>query len=160
MKTYTMTEIAKKLKIPESTARYYRDRFADYVPAIGTGRSRRYPQQALDAIQLISTLMKENKSSEEVEKELEKRFGVTMEVSPEPQEQLATIQQQSIEPTLLLTLVSQQNAEVAILRKELEDLRNEIRNRDESRDQKLTEVLRLIQEQQKKKKPWWKRLFN
>lgn len=40
MELMTMAEIAKQSGLPESTVRYYRERFAPYVPAVGEGRGR------------------------------------------------------------------------------------------------------------------------
>lgn len=47
MELMTMAEIAKQSGLPESTVRYYRERFAPYVPAVGEGRGRRYHPEAL-----------------------------------------------------------------------------------------------------------------
>jgi DNA-binding CsgD family transcriptional regulator len=38
MELYTIAELARILKIPESTVRYYRDRHQDYMPHTGTAR--------------------------------------------------------------------------------------------------------------------------
>ena len=49
MKLSTIAKMAEILKVPESTARYYRDRHSEYLPFIGSGRKRRYKKQALEA---------------------------------------------------------------------------------------------------------------
>ena len=49
MKLYTIAKMAKILKIPESTARYYRDRHSEFLPCIGSGRKKRYKKEALEA---------------------------------------------------------------------------------------------------------------
>jgi DNA-binding transcriptional MerR regulator len=49
----TITDIAKKLNVPESTLRYYRDRFAECIPAVGNGRTRKYPDGATEMFTLI-----------------------------------------------------------------------------------------------------------
>lgn len=157
MKTYTISEIAKLLKIPESTARYYRDRFADFIPFTGTGRSRRYLPQALEAMQLISDMMKENSPGEAIEEALESRFGVTIDPLPGAQQHIATTQQQLIDPAPFLGLLAQQSADIALLRKEIEDLHKTLEDKEEGRDRKLMEVMQLLQE---KKKPWWKKFLN
>lgn len=156
MKVYTISEIAKLLKIPESTARYYRDKFNEYIPATGTGRAKRYLPQAMEAMRIIADMMKENVPSENIEAALEDRFGVSVNTLNEPQQQIATTQQQLIDPAPFLGLMTQQNAEIALLRKEIENLHQKIESREESRDRQLTEVMRLLQE---KKKPWWKKIF-
>jgi DNA-binding transcriptional MerR regulator len=50
----TLREIAVRLGIPESTARFYRDSFLDSIPVVGTGRRRRYPAAALKVMRTIA----------------------------------------------------------------------------------------------------------
>jgi DNA-binding transcriptional MerR regulator len=50
----TVRELAEQLSLPESTVRYYRDAFLDHVPAVGTGRRRRYPPAALAVLRSIA----------------------------------------------------------------------------------------------------------
>jgi DNA-binding transcriptional MerR regulator len=47
MELMTMAELAKQTGLPESTVRYYRERFAPYVPVVGEGRGRHYHPEAL-----------------------------------------------------------------------------------------------------------------
>ena len=42
MELYTISEMAKLIKIPESTARYYRDKHPEYFHYTGKGRKKRY----------------------------------------------------------------------------------------------------------------------
>ena len=70
MKLYTIPKMAKTLKIPESTARYYRDRHSEFLPCIGSGRKRRYKKQALEALRLIAELANRNLSAEEIDSQL------------------------------------------------------------------------------------------
>ena len=50
----TLRELAAQLDLPESTVRYYRDAFLDFVPSVGTGRRRRYPPQATAVLRHIA----------------------------------------------------------------------------------------------------------
>jgi DNA-binding transcriptional MerR regulator len=50
----TIRQLADALGLPESTVRYYRDAFADAIPAVGQGRRRRYPPEALDIFRTIA----------------------------------------------------------------------------------------------------------
>jgi DNA-binding transcriptional MerR regulator len=50
----TVRELADQLSLPESTVRYYRDAFLDHVPAVGTGRRRRYPPAALAVLRSVA----------------------------------------------------------------------------------------------------------
>ncbi len=51
----TLRAIALALDIPESTVRYHRDSFADYLPVVGRGRRRRYPRTTLPLFRTIAT---------------------------------------------------------------------------------------------------------
>ncbi|MDM5292335.1 MerR family transcriptional regulator [Peribacillus simplex] len=44
----TMAQIAKKLNLAESTARFYRNRFEDYIPSVGEGRKKRYRPETIE----------------------------------------------------------------------------------------------------------------
>lgn len=50
---YTLKEIAHRLKLPESTVRKYRDVFEAYIPYVGSGRERRYREEAGDVFREI-----------------------------------------------------------------------------------------------------------
>jgi len=50
----TLRELAAQLELPESTVRYYRDAFLDFIPSVGTGRRRRYPPQAVQVLRRIA----------------------------------------------------------------------------------------------------------
>ena len=50
----TLRELAAQLELPESTVRYYRDAFLDFIPSVGTGRRRRYPPQAAAVLRRIA----------------------------------------------------------------------------------------------------------
>lgn len=50
----TIRQLADALALPESTVRYYRDAFAEAIPAVGQGRRRRYPPEALDILRTIA----------------------------------------------------------------------------------------------------------
>ncbi len=104
MELLKVSDIAKRLEIPESTVRYYRDRFPQFVPAVGEGRSKRYRPEALAVLRFIAESLRSGLPAEEVETALWARFPVTVE----PQQQSAAAQQQ--------TAVTPQQASAAILR--------------------------------------------
>ncbi|MCX2726797.1 site-specific integrase [Thermomicrobium sp. 4228-Ro] len=66
----TLTEIARRLGLPETTVRYYRDRFAPYLPAVGSGRARRYPQQTVERLRWIVEQLRAGASPHEIEAQL------------------------------------------------------------------------------------------
>lgn len=155
MKSYTLTEIARILKVPESTARYHRDKFSDYLACTGEGRSRRYLPQSLDALKIIKDMLQQNNSNEEIESVLAARFGITIE-RDEPQQQTAITQQQPLDIAPILDFMAQQAAEIAELRKEIAGFHAKLDTRENERDEKLMQAIRGIQELQK---PWYRKLF-
>jgi len=62
----TLRELAVRLSLPESTVRYYRDGFLDHIPAIGTGRRRRYPPQAAAVLGTIARCYAAGQSRAEI----------------------------------------------------------------------------------------------
>lgn len=67
---FTLRDIAQETGLPESTIRYYRDAFAQYLPTVGTGRRRRYPPDAVATLRLIALWYQEGRSRESIEHEL------------------------------------------------------------------------------------------
>lgn len=66
----TLSEVAQRLGLPETTVRYYRDRFAPYLPMVGEGRSRRYPPQAVERLRWIVEQLRAGSSVQEIEAQL------------------------------------------------------------------------------------------
>lgn len=50
----TLRQVADSLGLPESTTRYYRDAFLDFIPLVGTGKRRRYPPPAVAVLRTIA----------------------------------------------------------------------------------------------------------
>jgi DNA-binding transcriptional MerR regulator len=50
----TLKQVAEELGLPPSTLRYYRNAYSDYVAAVGAGRRRRYPPQAVAVLRHIA----------------------------------------------------------------------------------------------------------
>ncbi len=59
----TIAELARNLDLPESTTRYYCNRFAEHLPSVGEGRKRRYQPEALDKLRTIAETMRRNKNA-------------------------------------------------------------------------------------------------
>ena len=58
-KLLTLKEIAKTLDIPESSLRKYREIFSDFIPSVGSGRSRRYKPEAVEILREIRRMREE-----------------------------------------------------------------------------------------------------
>lgn len=71
----TLSEVAQRLGLPETTVRYYRDRFAPYLPVVGEGRSRRYPPHAVERLRWIVEQLRAGSSVQEIEAQLRSRAG-------------------------------------------------------------------------------------
>ena len=121
----TIAQIARTLGIPESTARYYRDRFSGWIPTTGEGRSRRYPPAALDVIRAIAEMSRAGMPADLVEDELQRR-GFALEAQPQTQQQVTATQQQTAAADLAALIRAAVAAEVAPLRDDLAAARNEI----------------------------------
>jgi DNA-binding transcriptional MerR regulator len=67
---HTISEIARALDLPLTTVRYYRDTFAAYILAVGTGRSRLYPEETLAALRLVSESYSAGLDRDEIERRL------------------------------------------------------------------------------------------
>jgi DNA-binding transcriptional MerR regulator len=67
---YGLCELARELDLPESTARYYRDVFAPFIPTVGVGRRRRYPEEALEKLKFIAGAFAEGRTREEIARAL------------------------------------------------------------------------------------------
>lgn len=63
----SMSELARRLELPESTLRYYCKHFSAFLPYIGEGRRRRYVPEALPVLEFISEAMRRNKNATAVE---------------------------------------------------------------------------------------------
>ncbi len=69
-KLYTIKEIASVLNVPESTLRYYRDRFEEFIPYVGKGRKRRYKKEALAIFRLIIDGYEQDLSFKQIKSQL------------------------------------------------------------------------------------------
>lgn len=85
-KLYGLCELARALELPESTTRYYRDVFAPHVPVVGTGRKRRYPEEALPVLRFIVDAFANGWTREEIKTALSNgsapQYPVEEEVGP------------------------------------------------------------------------------
>jgi DNA-binding transcriptional MerR regulator len=75
----TIKEIAKRLDVPESNIRYYRDRFEDFLPSLGEGRKRRYKPEALEVFRCIVQGYKNDLNTEQITHRLMTRFPRNLE---------------------------------------------------------------------------------
>ena len=110
----TMREIARQCELPESTLRVWRDEFEAFLPAIGEGKRRRYPEASQELLRQLAGWKKAGLPPEQIRSELAKRS------TPRAQSSRRTTESQLEE---VLALVRAQSAELAALRAEVGELR-------------------------------------
>jgi DNA-binding transcriptional MerR regulator len=165
----TVADIARQLQIPEATARYYRDRFALYVPSVGAGRSRRYPSEALDVLRYIATTLRAGTPVALVEAGLAERFPIVGEPAPESSSNTAVTQQQPTAmcpadfATALDVLLAQRET---MLREELARQHDEVLDALQQQTATLQQQLRNTGERLAAmeralvaSRPWWHALW-
>ncbi|WP_395091175.1 MerR family transcriptional regulator [Armatimonas sp.] len=112
----TMREIARQCELPESTLRVWRDEFEAFLPAIGEGKRRRYPETTQELLRQVVGWKKAGMPSEQIRSELARR------VTPKERGQRRNTESQLDE---LLALVRAQGSELAALRAEVGELRRQ-----------------------------------
>ncbi len=78
-KYYSIANMAQELNLPESTVRYYRDRFKNYVPAVKKGGRKVYEDQALEALRIIAEGLRKGETAATVEDRLSLNFSQTID---------------------------------------------------------------------------------
>lgn len=76
---FSLLSIAKKLNIPESTLRYYTRKFNEYLPSVGDGRQKRYRPEAVEILQIIADMFKENRSVTDIANYLSLKYPRNIE---------------------------------------------------------------------------------
>lgn len=170
-KLMTIAEVAKELDIPESTARYYRDSFIDYIPSVGEGRKKRYRSETVEVLRFIAEGFKRKLTATEIENGLSQMFPRNFDIEQPTAVTTAVAQQQAENDVKQYALqlqiafeqmgktmqvIADQKEEIAELRKHVADVEKKqqhqedyINNKLEERDQKLIQSLRDSQETKK-----------
>jgi len=178
----TMAQIAKQLNLAESTARFYRDRFEDFIPSVGEGRKKRYKPDTVKVLRFIAEGYKRNLTAMDINNGLSRMVARNIEVENETAIPTATAQQQSENKLKQYTLqlqialeqmntnmqiIANQKEEIVELRKYVAVIENKqqeqqeyINTKLEERDKKLIESIKERQETKKQiatatQKKWW-----
>lgn len=174
-----MAQIAKQLNLAESTARFYRDRFEDFIPSIGEGRKKRYKPETIEVLRFIVEGYNRNLTAMDIKDGLSRMVPRNIEFEEVTATTTATAQQQSeielkqyalqLQIALeqmgtTMQIIANQKEEIAELRKHIAVMENRqqeyINTKLDERDQKLIESIREIQETNKQiaatqQKKWW-----
>ncbi len=182
MELLTGAEIAKRLDLPESTVRYYRDRFAEYVPTTGEGRNRRYRAEALEVFAAIAESIRSGTPADIVEEELRDRFRREITAGPQPDrssntaamvpapaflEVLARISEGLERVNELPQTVQQQSEEIAGLRQQVVELKTALDRSRQQQQDRSNQVLAAVAELRKaiepepeaERMPLWRRIL-
>lgn len=163
---YTFKQAAELAGLHENTARTYRDRFPEFFSWTGEGRRRRYAEDTVSLLQFIGEKVALNMTQEQIQSELEQRYGVF--VSTVTPENNITTQEENNSlstPTQFIELVriavakelQSRDVQIAELRAELQKNQKTIEALISERDKELMAQIREIMNE--KKEPWWKRFF-
>ncbi|QDR81002.1 MerR family transcriptional regulator [Sporomusa termitida] len=163
----SIKDISQELGIPQSTLRYYRDLFLDYLPAMGEGKKKRFYPEAVEVFQTIAKCMHQNKNADDIANELDSRFTRFIEIDPEPQENSATyshndetVQSQALstidqfDGSAIMAVIASQNqalqqiaATISMVngqQEELQHLKQEVTKLEERLETELTDHFQLI----------------
>ncbi|MDO6448526.1 MerR family transcriptional regulator [Oceanobacillus profundus] len=167
--SYSLTEIAKQLGRPRTTVQEWRNQFKPYLPTVqGTqGRTTRYEASALALFQLIAHLKEANEPISIIEQALIENSATT---SDNTTANIPSFQPQVYEglKQLAVALDEQRQLNKAIM-KELQELRqqqttyyhelmelldrqNNVEENIRTRDFRLLETMRDMQDKKKKEK--------
>lgn len=79
----SIAQIARQIDVPESTLHYWKNRFGQYLPSVGKKRQKRFKPEAVETFQLISALLRDGHTVDEVMAELSKRYPVNADTVSE-----------------------------------------------------------------------------
>ena len=129
MELYTIAEMSKLANIPESTARYYRDRHPEYFHYTGRGRKKRYLPETLEALRFICEQANNSKNAEDIERALQEQFTKQIDTTDITAVTTAGEQQIRLMNTLTDTLssIADQKKEIQSLRDDIKELREYIK---------------------------------
>lgn len=153
---YTLAEIARIIDIPESTCRYYHGKFAEFLPAIGKGKRKKYRQDAVNILRFISDNLRNGSTLAEVTELLSKQFQKVIDIAatsailqqdknlPEALPCTQFVDIAAIQPLIqhlreALTVISAYKSDNNEIKEQLQQLRQELQQ-SQQRDKELAEA--------------------
>ena len=147
----TWKQVWTRADVLPSTATSQRNRYPDYFPCTGKGRQRRYGEESVGALIIISSMSNEGKGYDEILEALQDRFGMIANITATNNDDKTATNQQDV-----ITAIKEAfREEIKALEDKIDLLATDARERDtqsQSRDTLLMENIRLLQ---KKKRKWW-----
>jgi DNA-binding transcriptional MerR regulator len=140
----TINEISQEIHIPESTLRYWRDKYADFLPSAGSGRKKRYSPAAIPVFKTIAELSAENKTAADITERLSLEYTRVIEIANKNSGNANAMELYGTRRTLqkisdTLDAFLRQQAETEQLKAE------------------ITSLSKRLDELEQKKTPWYKR---
>jgi len=89
---YTIKDLARELDVGESTVRFWRDRFSEFMSSVTQGKRKLYREEVLEALRFIKQESNRSKSAEQIRDELSRQQPI--DVEPEKSQRSAAAAQQ------------------------------------------------------------------
>ncbi|MFG6115374.1 MerR family transcriptional regulator [Halobacillus sp. MO56] len=183
-RTYSLADIAKKMNRPRPTLQSWKEQFSEFLPSVGSGRSMRYEEEALEIFMTIEKLKGIGEPKEKIRDVL--RSSITLNTKDDPNELLsepvvnkmqdgyeAFLQEIKAQNDLLREQNDTFHRQNQERKKEFEELKEQFERIHQTskasheavitnisrRDELLMKTLKEMMEQ-KKKESFWSRLFN
>lgn len=154
----TWKEVVRRsgLNIPVTTAANYRDGFIKYFRVNNEGTSIKYYEECVDVLKMIVQLKKRKKTHEEIRETLELKYGALNFTVVEDQQTRNEATQEE--------LINSNDVILDMFRR-IEQKLDAIISNNQINDEKLNQVISLIQQQDDKSwskaicevKPWYKK---
>ena len=96
-KLFTIATISRELSIPESTLRYRAKMFKDFLPVEGSGRKKRFLEDAVSRFSYIDDLFNKGLSADDIRHQLEDRFEA--KITPELHQKKVSRETSSVSPS-------------------------------------------------------------
>jgi len=148
---YSIAELAKITGIPESTVRYYRNKYEEYFEYVGVGRKRRYKGSAADVLRTIAECSDRNLSKEQIKSRLDQDFAKYIDIEESSNNyssnNVATTRQQ----TNPLEIVAKSLERIADQQDRIEQLEKKVANY-ENLEQEMAALKKALEENQRQGK--------
>jgi DNA-binding transcriptional MerR regulator len=144
---FTITELAEKTSIPDTTVRRYIQKFSDFFMYKGGSRSRRYEESAIKILIRVKNLFDNGYETEQVDAILRKEFSMIIDGDKQEENDKTPALATAEDVAEIKESLKEQKEFNKLLLERLEQQDRYIKESLESRDRTLMESLRTIQEE-------------
>lgn len=146
---FTITELAEKTSIPDTTIRRYIQKFNEFFPHKGGSRSRRYEEVSVKILVRIKNLFDSGYETDQVDATLRNEFPMVVDGDKQEVMEFTPTLATAEDINEIKEALKQQNEFNQLLLEKLESQERYIKESLEKRDQVLMESLRTMQEDKK-----------